>query len=135
MFSDRKITLFQRNPCPTSTLFSAAGSEFGEGKGEERGHRRQAEHARAAGQQHLHGAAGQHLIFQQRLAAGAAGSRGHCGELAVGAAGGDVDFENVKETAGFITPVPGGVGPMTITMLLENTLIAAENSFKKKENQ
>ena len=38
---------------------------------------------------------------------------------------GDVDFENVKETAGFITPVPGGVGPMTITMLLENTLIAA----------
>ncbi len=48
---------------------------------------------------------------------------------------GDVDFENVKETAGFITPVPGGVGPMTITMLLENTLIAAENSFQKKENQ
>ena len=44
---------------------------------------------------------------------------------------GDVDFENVKETAGFITPVPGGVGPMTITMLLENTLIAAENSFQK----
>ena len=38
-------------------------------------------------------------------------------------------------TAGFITPVPGGVGPMTITMLLENTLIAAENSFQKKENQ
>ncbi len=37
-----------------------------------------------------------------------------------------------RKTAGFITPVPGGVGPMTITMLLENTLIAAENSFQKK---
>ncbi len=35
---------------------------------------------------------------------------------------GDVDFENVKEKAAFITPVPGGVGPMTVAMLLENTL-------------
>ncbi len=39
---------------------------------------------------------------------------------------GDVDFENVKEKASAITPVPGGVGVMTITMLLENTLRAAE---------
>ena len=39
---------------------------------------------------------------------------------------GDVDFENVEKVAGFITPVPGGVGPMTITMLLNNTLCAAE---------
>jgi len=39
---------------------------------------------------------------------------------------GDVDFENVKEVAGFITPVPGGVGPMTIAMLLDNTLMAAK---------
>ena len=39
---------------------------------------------------------------------------------------GDVDFEGVKEVAGAITPVPGGVGPMTITMLLLNTLEAAE---------
>lgn len=38
---------------------------------------------------------------------------------------GDVDYENVKEKASFITPVPGGVGPMTITMLLYNTYIAA----------
>ena len=38
---------------------------------------------------------------------------------------GDVDFESVKEVAGFITPVPGGVGPMTIAMLLANTLDAA----------
>ena len=39
---------------------------------------------------------------------------------------GDVDFEGVKSVAGYITPVPGGVGPMTITMLLVNTLEAAE---------
>jgi methylenetetrahydrofolate dehydrogenase (NADP+)/methenyltetrahydrofolate cyclohydrolase len=39
---------------------------------------------------------------------------------------GDVDFESVKERAGYITPVPGGVGPMTITMLLCNTIEAAE---------
>ncbi len=38
---------------------------------------------------------------------------------------GDVDFEAVKEVAGAITPVPGGVGPLTVTMLLHNTLIAA----------
>ena len=41
---------------------------------------------------------------------------------------GDVDFEGVKEVAGWITPVPGGVGPMTITMLLVNTLEAAERA-------
>ncbi len=41
---------------------------------------------------------------------------------------GDVDFDGVKEVAGFITPVPGGVGPMTITMLLVNTLEAAERA-------
>ncbi|GAE24605.1 methylenetetrahydrofolate dehydrogenase [Halalkalibacter wakoensis JCM 9140] len=38
---------------------------------------------------------------------------------------GDVDFEGVKEKASYITPVPGGVGPMTITMLLENTVQSA----------
>ncbi|MBQ6262894.1 MAG: bifunctional methylenetetrahydrofolate dehydrogenase/methenyltetrahydrofolate cyclohydrolase FolD [Clostridia bacterium] len=43
---------------------------------------------------------------------------------------GDVDYENVEKKASAITPVPGGVGPMTITMLLENTLLAAENSSK-----
>lgn len=41
---------------------------------------------------------------------------------------GDVDFEDVKEVAGYITPVPGGVGPMTIAMLLQNTLLAAKRS-------
>lgn len=42
---------------------------------------------------------------------------------------GDVDFENVKEVASYITPVPKGVGPMTIAMLIYNTLEAAENSL------
>jgi methylenetetrahydrofolate dehydrogenase (NADP+)/methenyltetrahydrofolate cyclohydrolase len=42
---------------------------------------------------------------------------------------GDVDFAGVREVAGWITPVPGGVGPMTITMLLVNTLEAAERSL------
>ena len=41
---------------------------------------------------------------------------------------GDVDFDAVREVAGWITPVPGGVGPMTITMLLVNTLDAAERA-------
>ena len=44
---------------------------------------------------------------------------------------GDVDFENVSKKASFITPVPGGVGPMTIAMLLKNTLLARELKRKK----
>ena len=39
---------------------------------------------------------------------------------------GDVDFENVKDKCSFITPVPGGVGPMTIATLMKNTLKAAK---------
>jgi methylenetetrahydrofolate dehydrogenase (NADP+)/methenyltetrahydrofolate cyclohydrolase len=39
---------------------------------------------------------------------------------------GDVDFEAVRKVAGMITPVPGGVGPLTVTMLLHNTLVAAK---------
>lgn len=39
---------------------------------------------------------------------------------------GDVDFDNVKDKCSFITPVPGGVGPMTIAMLMENTLRAGK---------
>ena len=42
---------------------------------------------------------------------------------------GDVDFEGVSEVASYITPVPGGVGPMTITMLLRNTMTAAQKFF------
>lgn len=43
---------------------------------------------------------------------------------------GDVHFESAREVASWITPVPGGVGPMTIAMLLQNTLLAAENSLR-----
>ncbi|MBR5614316.1 MAG: bifunctional methylenetetrahydrofolate dehydrogenase/methenyltetrahydrofolate cyclohydrolase FolD [Clostridia bacterium] len=43
---------------------------------------------------------------------------------------GDVDFENVEKIAGAITPVPGGVGPMTIAMLMQNTFTAAKNTLK-----
>ncbi len=46
---------------------------------------------------------------------------------------GDVDFEGVKEVAGFITPVPGGVGPMTIACLMENTYNAMKFSKKLKK--
>ena len=42
---------------------------------------------------------------------------------------GDVDYASASEVAGWITPVPGGVGPMTVTMLLANTVAAAERSF------
>ncbi|MDE2235524.1 MAG: bifunctional methylenetetrahydrofolate dehydrogenase/methenyltetrahydrofolate cyclohydrolase FolD [Gammaproteobacteria bacterium] len=46
--------------------------------------------------------------------------------LADGKLAGDVEFDNAREHAAFITPVPGGVGPMTVAMLLSNTLTAAE---------
>ena len=49
--------------------------------------------------------------------------------LADGTLCGDVDFEAISNIASYITPVPGGVGPMTITMLLKNTLKAAEKSL------
>ncbi|XP_018614823.1 probable bifunctional methylenetetrahydrofolate dehydrogenase/cyclohydrolase 2 isoform X3 [Scleropages formosus] len=42
---------------------------------------------------------------------------------------GDVDFEEVRKKAGFITPVPGGVGPMTVAMLMKNTVTAARNAL------
>lgn len=45
---------------------------------------------------------------------------------------GDVDFDSAAQVAGAITPVPGGVGPMTITMLLENTVISAERAARRK---
>ena len=44
---------------------------------------------------------------------------------------GDVDFESVSPVAGWLTPVPGGVGPMTITMLLRSTVLSARNRRKK----
>lgn len=45
---------------------------------------------------------------------------------------GDVDFESVSRVAGYLTPVPGGVGPMTITMLLRSTVLSAQNRRKKQ---
>jgi len=48
---------------------------------------------------------------------------------------GDVDFESVKEVAGAITPVPGGVGLLTIAMLLHNTLMAAKLQVELKNDQ
>ena len=45
---------------------------------------------------------------------------------------GDVDFENVSKKASYITPVPGGVGPMTIAMLLKNTMKAATLRDKRE---
>ncbi|CAG9623179.1 bifunctional methylenetetrahydrofolate dehydrogenase/methenyltetrahydrofolate cyclohydrolase FolD [Sutcliffiella rhizosphaerae] len=46
---------------------------------------------------------------------------------------GDVNFDQVKEKASYITPVPGGVGPMTITMLLQNTLESAQNEASQNK--
>ena len=47
---------------------------------------------------------------------------------------GDVDFDEVKEVASLITPVPGGVGPMTITMLMEQTVRAATRKMNENSN-
>lgn len=47
---------------------------------------------------------------------------------------GDVDFENVKEIASYITPVPGGVGPMTIAMLMNNVIKATIEQYKENSN-
>ncbi|RIX53400.1 bifunctional methylenetetrahydrofolate dehydrogenase/methenyltetrahydrofolate cyclohydrolase FolD [Paenibacillus nanensis] len=48
--------------------------------------------------------------------------------MADGKLAGDVDYEDCLDTAGYITPVPGGVGPMTITMLMKNTITAAKRA-------
>lgn len=47
---------------------------------------------------------------------------------------GDVDFEGVRQKASYITPVPGGVGPMTVTMLLVNTIASAERAAARQES-
>jgi methylenetetrahydrofolate dehydrogenase (NADP+)/methenyltetrahydrofolate cyclohydrolase len=68
------------------------------------------------------------LIVPQMIRTGAAVIDVGINFLPGGKLVGDVDFEGVKQKAGWITPVPGGVGPMTVTMLLENTVAAAERS-------
>jgi len=44
---------------------------------------------------------------------------------------GDVDFEGVRQKASYISPVPGGVGPMTVAMLLHNTVLSAERAVSQ----
>jgi len=66
------------------------------------------------------------LILPQMVKTGAVVIDVGINRLPDGRITGDVDFEGVAQKASFITPVPGGVGPMTVTMLLENTVAAAE---------
>jgi methylenetetrahydrofolate dehydrogenase (NADP+)/methenyltetrahydrofolate cyclohydrolase len=66
------------------------------------------------------------LIVPQMVRAGAVVIDVGFNRLPDGRIVGDVDFEGVKEKASYITPVPGGVGQMTVTMLLHNTLLSAE---------
>lgn len=68
------------------------------------------------------------LILPQMVRTGAVVIDVGINRLSDGRITGDVDFAGVREKASYITPVPGGVGPMTITMLLENTLSAAERA-------
>ncbi|HLH97077.1 MAG TPA: bifunctional methylenetetrahydrofolate dehydrogenase/methenyltetrahydrofolate cyclohydrolase FolD [Xanthobacteraceae bacterium] len=66
------------------------------------------------------------LILPQMVRTGAAVIDVGINRLPNGKLTGDVDFEGVREKASYITPVPGGVGPMTVTMLLANTITSAE---------
>ncbi|SEM75792.1 bifunctional methylenetetrahydrofolate dehydrogenase/methenyltetrahydrofolate cyclohydrolase FolD [Nitrosomonas marina] len=70
------------------------------------------------------------IITADMVKAGAAVVDVGINRLPNGSLCGDVEFETTKEVAGHITPVPGGVGPMTITMLLCNTILAAERSLQ-----
>ena len=70
------------------------------------------------------------LILPQMVRTGAVVIDVGINRLPDGRLVGDIDFEGVRQKASYITPVPGGVGPMTITMLLENTITAAEWSAK-----
>lgn len=74
------------------------------------------------------------LILPQMVKTGAVVIDVGINRLPDGSITGDVDFEGVSSKASFITPVPGGVGPMTITMLLENTIAAAERSTRERMN-
>jgi methylenetetrahydrofolate dehydrogenase (NADP+)/methenyltetrahydrofolate cyclohydrolase len=79
-------------------------------------------------------------VGRAKLVGGAMVKPGACvidvgvNRLADGGLAGDVDFDAVKNIAGWITPVPGGVGPMTIAMLLENCLRAAAQLTVKDES-
>jgi len=68
------------------------------------------------------------LIIPQMVKTGAVVIDVGINRLPDGRLVGDIDFEGVRKKAAYVTPVPGGVGPMTVTMLLENTLVAAERA-------
>lgn len=70
------------------------------------------------------------LILPQMVKTGAVVIDVGINRLPDGRITGDVDFEGVSRKASYITPVPGGVGPMTVTMLLENTIAAAERAAR-----
>ncbi len=72
------------------------------------------------------------LIVPQMIRTGAVVIDVGINRLPDGRLVGDVDFEGVKQKASHLTPVPGGVGPMTVTMLLDNTVGAAERAMKKQ---
>lgn len=71
------------------------------------------------------------LIIPQMVKTGAVVIDVGINRLSDGRITGDVDFEGVSSKASLITPVPGGVGPMTVTMLLENTIASAERAVAK----
>lgn len=72
------------------------------------------------------------LIVPQMIRTGAVVIDVGINRLPDGRLVGDVDFEGVKHKASHLTPVPGGVGPMTVTMLLDNTVGAAERAVKRE---
>jgi methylenetetrahydrofolate dehydrogenase (NADP+) / methenyltetrahydrofolate cyclohydrolase len=73
------------------------------------------------------------LIVPQMVRTGAVVIDVGINRLANGQLVGDVDFDGVKEKASYLTPVPGGVGPMTVTMLLRNTIGSAQRSGRKPD--
>jgi methylenetetrahydrofolate dehydrogenase (NADP+) / methenyltetrahydrofolate cyclohydrolase len=75
------------------------------------------------------------LIIPQMVRTGAVVIDVGINRLADGRVIGDVDFEGVRQKASHITPVPGGVGPMTVTMLLHNTIVSAERSIGSKQSE
>jgi len=70
-----------------------------------------------------------HFVKKEMVKQGAVVIDVGINRLETGKLAGDVDFDEIKEVASYITPVPGGVGPMTITMLLWNTLASLEKSI------
>ncbi|EJL24298.1 bifunctional methylenetetrahydrofolate dehydrogenase/methenyltetrahydrofolate cyclohydrolase FolD [Brevibacillus sp. BC25] len=72
-----------------------------------------------------------HMIGKEHVKPGAVVIDVGVNRIETGKLVGDVKFDEVKEVASFLTPVPGGVGPMTITMLLKNTVAAAKKQVKQ----